>query len=77
MDAVEPPAPDFAATALDRPVADMADLERAALMQGAAQDRRRREKRAHAKRVLTLVLAAALAVGLLLGVALGAYLALS
>ena len=68
---------DFAATALDRPVADMHDLERAKLMERVERDRRHRESRGRARRVLIVALVAALAVGLVLGVALGTYLALS
>ena len=75
MDAADPSA-DFAATALDRPVADISDLKRAALMDRVGRDRRADEARERSRRTLLIALCVVLAVGVVLGVASGVLLAL-
>ncbi|MCB9596156.1 MAG: hypothetical protein H6719_25765 [Sandaracinaceae bacterium] len=67
--------PDFAATALDRPVANVDDLRHAQLKQDVARDRREKDAQKRSRRLLVWAAIGVVAVALLVGSTLGAYLA--
>lgn len=75
MDTVDPSA-DFEATALDRPVADISDLKRAALMDRVGRDRRQGLATERSRRVLLVALLVVLLIAGALGVVVGVLLAL-